>query len=148
MHAIPVCTLSISTILCEELSSYEIDPNDEIFWHVLLCWWLYFFTFHIVSRSRNTVVGILARARAGRPWNRSSIAGRCNKLLSVWNLLTGSNQPHFQWVPGSFPGVKRICREAYHSPDLVPKVKNTWSYTSTQPYVFRARTTTKYNTEL
>jgi hypothetical protein len=35
-------------------------------------------------------------------------------------------------------GVKRIGRETDHSPASSAEVKNAWSYTSTQPYVFMA----------
>jgi preprotein translocase subunit SecG len=34
---------------------------------------------------------------------------------------------------GSFPEVKRPGREADHSPHLVPRSKNEWSYTSVPP---------------
>jgi hypothetical protein len=34
---------------------------------------------------------------------------------------------------GSFPGVKWAQHEADHSPPLVPRSKNAWSYTSTPP---------------
>jgi hypothetical protein len=48
----------------------------------------------------------------------------------------GPTQP-IQWVPGALSlGVKRLDREADHSPPSSAKVKNAWSYTSTPPYVF------------
>jgi hypothetical protein len=34
---------------------------------------------------------------------------------------------------GSFPGVKRLVREADHSPQSSAEVKNAWSYTFTPP---------------
>jgi hypothetical protein len=46
-----------------------------------------------------------------------------------------STQPPIQW---DFPGVKQPGREADHSPPSSVEVKNIWSYTSTQPYVFMA----------
>jgi hypothetical protein len=46
----------------------------------------------------------------------------------------GPTQPPIQWVPGALSlGVKRPGREADHSPHLVPRSKNMWSYTSTPP---------------
>jgi hypothetical protein len=33
-------------------------------------------------------------------------------------------------------GVKRLGREANHTPPSSAEVKNAWSYTSTPPYVF------------
>jgi hypothetical protein len=38
----------------------------------------------------------------------------------------------------SFPGVKRLVREADHSPPSSAEIKNEWSYTSTPQYVFMA----------
>jgi hypothetical protein len=37
---------------------------------------------------------------------------------------------------GAFHGVKRLVREADHSPPSSAEVKNAWSYTSTPQYVF------------
>jgi hypothetical protein len=41
---------------------------------------------------------------------------------------------------GSFPGVNRPGREAYHSPPSNVVVKNSWSYTSIPQYVFTRET--------
>jgi hypothetical protein len=50
-----------------------------------------------------------------------------------------STQPPIQWVPGALStGVKRSGREADHSPPTSAEVKNTWIYTFTLLYVFRA----------
>jgi hypothetical protein len=48
------------------------------------------------------------------------------------------NFRYFSLLPGSFPGVKRPGREAGHSPHLVPRSKNEWSYTSIPQYAFLA----------
>jgi hypothetical protein len=49
----------------------------------------------------------------------------------------GSTQPPIQWVPGFLSlGVKRLGREADHSPPSSAEVKNAWSYNSTPQYVF------------
>jgi hypothetical protein len=46
----------------------------------------------------------------------------------------GPTQPPIQWVPGAPSlGVKRLWREADHSPPSSAEVKNSWSYTSTPP---------------
>jgi hypothetical protein len=43
-------------------------------------------------------------------------------------------QPPIQWVPGSLSlRVKRPKRKADHSPNLMPSLKNEWSYTFTPP---------------
>jgi hypothetical protein len=39
---------------------------------------------------------------------------------------------------GSFPGVKRLGREADHSPPSSVAVKNAWIYASTPQYAFMA----------
>jgi hypothetical protein len=48
-------------------------------------------------------------------------------------------QPPIQWVSGALSlGIKRPGREPDHSPHLVPRSKNEWSYTSTPQYAFMA----------
>jgi hypothetical protein len=47
-----------------------------------------------------------------------------------------SIQPPTQWVLGAPPGVKWPGREFDHSPPTSAKVKKTWIYTSTPPYIF------------
>jgi hypothetical protein len=44
--------------------------------------------------------------------------GRAKNFLfsTSSRLALGPTQPYFQWVPGTFPGVKRPRREAHHSP--------------------------------
>jgi hypothetical protein len=57
----------------------------------------------------------------------------------------GTTQPPIQWVPGALsPGVKRPAAEADHSPQTSAKVKKTWIYTSTPPYVFIAQCLVKH----
>jgi len=48
----------------------------------------------------------------------------------------------------SFPAVKRPGREADHSPQLVPRSKYEWSYTSTPQYVFMAWCSAKVRGQL
>jgi hypothetical protein len=63
-------------------------------------------------------------------------AGAGNFSLGTTESRTalGPTQPPIQWVPGALSlGVKRPGREADHSPHLVPRLKNEWSYTSTPP---------------
>jgi hypothetical protein len=51
----------------------------------------------------------------------------------------GPTQPPIQWVPEALSlGVKRLGREADHSPPSSAEVKNAWNYTSTPQYVFMA----------
>jgi hypothetical protein len=46
-------------------------------------------------------------------------------------------RPNIQWIGGDFSlGVKRPGLEADRSPSANVKVKKTWDYISTPPYVF------------
>jgi hypothetical protein len=46
----------------------------------------------------------------------------------------GPTQPPIQWIPGILSlGIKQSGREADHSPPSSAKIKNVWSYTSTNP---------------
>jgi len=52
-----------------------------------------------------------------------------------------------QWVPECLlKGIKRPKREANQSPSSSAEIRNTWSYTSTPPYVFMARCLVKDRT--
>jgi hypothetical protein len=69
---------------------------------------------------------------AGWPRGWSSISGRVKNFLF-------STQPPIQWVPRTFfLGVKRLGREADHSPPASAEVKKMWIYTSTPPHAFMA----------
>jgi hypothetical protein len=51
----------------------------------------------------------------------------------------GPTQPPTQWVQGAVSlGVKRLEREADHSPPSNAEVKNEWSYTSTLRHAYMA----------
>jgi hypothetical protein len=82
--------------------------------------------------------------RAGRPGFDSR---QCMIFLFsiAYRPTLGPTQPPIQWVPGALSaGVKRPGREAYHSPLSSAEAKNTWSNTSTPPYVFMAQGLIKY----
>jgi len=52
----------------------------------------------------------------------------------VSRTVLGSIQPPFQGVTGAVSlGVRRLGREADHSPPSSSEVKNAWSYTYTPP---------------
>jgi hypothetical protein len=52
----------------------------------------------------------------------------------VSRTALGPTQPPIQWVPEALSlGVKRLGREADHSPPSSAEVKNEWMYTSTPP---------------
>jgi hypothetical protein len=75
--------------------------------------------------------------RAGRPRGRSSSPGRFKNFLFSTSSRSalGPTQPPIQWVPRAlFPGIKRLGREADHSPPASAEVKKMWIYTSTPPY--------------
>jgi hypothetical protein len=53
--------------------------------------------------------------------------------------VLGFAQPPIQWVLGvPSTGVKRLGREADHSPPTSAEVKKMWIYTFTPPYDFMA----------
>jgi hypothetical protein len=60
-------------------------------------------------------------------------------FTTVSRTALGATQPPIQWVPRALSlGVKRLGREADHSPPSSAEVKNEWSYTSTPRYIFMA----------
>jgi len=53
-------------------------------------------------------------------------------VTAFTDWLWGPTKPPIKWVPGTLtPGVKRVERQADHSPPSNAKVKNKLSYTST-----------------
>jgi hypothetical protein len=66
-------------------------------------------------------------------------------FITVSRTALGPTQPPIQWIPAALSlGVKRPRHEADYSPPSSAEVKNTWSYTSTPPYVFMAWCLVKY----
>jgi len=51
-------------------------------------------------------------------------------------------------IGGSFPGSKAAGRKADHTPPSSAEVEITWSYTSTQPYVFMAWALVRHNGDM
>jgi hypothetical protein len=78
--------------------------------------------------------------RAGRPGFDSWLAMMGIFLFSTASRpALGVTQPPIEWIPGILPpAVKRPGLEADNSPPSSVEIKNTWSYTSTPPYVFMA----------
>jgi hypothetical protein len=77
--------------------------------------------------------------RGGRPRNRNSSPGRGKNFhFSMTSRpVLGPTQSSIHWLLGILsPGVKRLGREADHSPSASANVKKTWIYTSTAPYTF------------
>jgi hypothetical protein len=67
-----------------------------------------------------------------------SIPGRGNDRIFLFATASrpalGPTQPPIQWLPGALSlGIKRLGREAAHSPPSTAEVMNAWSYTSTLP---------------
>jgi hypothetical protein len=55
-------------------------------------------------------------------------------LTTASRMSLGPSQPPIQGVPQALSlGVKQPGREANHSPHLMPRSKNEWSYTFTHP---------------
>ena len=58
----------------------------------------------------------MTRLRAGQPRTRVSIPSKGDSLIQASRPDLGSTQPSAEWVPGSFPGVKRelLCLYALY----------------------------------
>jgi hypothetical protein len=70
---------------------------------------------------------------------QSSSPGRVKNFLFFVSsrLALGPTQPPLQWVPRTLsPGVRRLGREADHSPSTNAEVKKICIYTSTPPCAF------------
>jgi hypothetical protein len=83
--------------------------------------------------------------RLATGWKTGKLRGRCSSPGRVKNFFfstssrptLGLTQPPIQWVPGALsPGIKRLGREADHSPPISAEVKKTWLYTAISPHVF------------
>jgi hypothetical protein len=91
------------------------------------------------ARSRGSSVGIATTLRAGRSGFDSRQRLWIFLFASVSRPALGPTQPPIQWVPGPLSlGAKWPGCEADDSPPSSADVRNTWSYTSTPQYVFRA----------
>jgi hypothetical protein len=73
--------------------------------------------------------------------DQGSFPGRARIFLFRHRVQPGSGAHPASYpaaTEGSFPGVKRLGREANHSPPSSTEIKNAWSYTSIPLYVFMA----------
>jgi hypothetical protein len=80
--------------------------------------------------------------RAGRLRGRSSSPGRVKKFFFSTSprLTLRPTQSPIKWVLEVLPpGVKRLVREADHSPPTGAEIKETWIYASTSPHVIMAQ---------
>ena len=82
--------------------------------------------------SRDSSVGIVTRIRDGRSGFRISAMAKDLFFSKTSRPAVGPTQPPTKWVPGIFPGVKRLGREIDITPSSA-EVKNGWSYNSTLP---------------
>jgi hypothetical protein len=78
----------------------------------------------LLFRSRNSSVGITTGYELG---GRASIPGRARNVSLLYSIQTGSKAYPASSPMGAgntFPGVKRLGREADHSPPSSSEVKN------------------------
>jgi hypothetical protein len=88
------------------------------------------------GKSRDSSVGIVLGYGLDDRGSRVRFpAGPGNfSFTTVSRTTLRPTQSRIQWVPGALSlGVKRPGCEADHSPHLVPRSKNEWSYASTLP---------------
>jgi hypothetical protein len=81
--------------------------------------------------------GIAQRYSPGRWTWQSGFESRQGMGIFLFTTVSrpalGPTQPHIQWLPGALSlGVKRLGREADHSPPSRAEVINAWRYTSTR----------------
>jgi len=77
--------------------------------------------------------------------NSTFTLGAVHLVLDLTRPALGSTHPPIQWVPGALsPGVKRLGREADHSPPSSTEIKNAWCCTSIPQYVFIAWSLVKH----
>jgi hypothetical protein len=91
----------------------------------------------IYTKSRNSSVGIALGYGLD---DRGSRVRFPTEGVGIFLFTTasrtalGPTQPPIQWVRGAHSlGVKRLRRDAYHSPPSSTEAKNAWSYASTPP---------------
>jgi hypothetical protein len=99
------------------------------------------YTYNTIRYLLYVYVLAVSTATGWTPKGQSSNLGRGKIfLLSTSSRpVLGLTQPPIQWVSGTLsPGVKRLGREADHSPPTSTEVKNKCIYTPTPPYVFMA----------
>jgi hypothetical protein len=93
-----------------------------------------------VKVSRGSAVGIATGYELDLPRGQNSSPGRVKNFhfyISSRPSL-GSTQSPIYWVTGTPPGKKRQEREVNNWAPSSTKVKKTWVYRSTLPYVFKA----------
>jgi hypothetical protein len=78
------------------------------------------------SGSRDSLVGIVTRLRAGRSGARIPEGERGVLFSKTPRPALGPTQPPVQRVPSFFPEIKRPEREVIHSPRFSVEVKNEW----------------------
>jgi hypothetical protein len=93
---------------------------------------LHFFKMQFNSCRRDISVGIATGLRAEPPRNQGKIPGRDKRILSSPSSsrpALGPRKPPIHQVAGAvFLGIKRLVREADHSPPSSAEVKNGGTY--------------------
>lgn len=85
-------------------------------------------------RCRDSVVGILARLRTGRPTVRTWAW-----IRTTWPSLQPA-QPPMQWAPWLFPGGKSVGMRSWPHQHLVQRLRINWAVLLLPLYAFKART--------
>jgi hypothetical protein len=87
----------------------------------------------LVRGARGSSVSTVVRLLDAQP---ALVPSRGRFFCFSSSSALGPTQPPIQWVPGALsPDVKRLEREADHSPSSGAEVKNAWSYTSTPHFM-------------
>jgi hypothetical protein len=96
------------------------------------------FCVHLLHKSRDTSVGIVATLQARWRGNGSSILDMGLRPLSSHSFQIGSRSHPTSYPMGAGVSFPRDKAELDRSPPTSAEVKNAWSYTSTPPLVFKA----------
>jgi hypothetical protein len=143
------------TLCC---NAYSTDVhNTAMFWH-LTTWpfikfyfsYIYIYIYiYIYRKSRDSSVDIALDYGPDDRGSRVRFPARAGNFSLHHRVQNGSGAHPASYpmgIRGSFPAGKAAGAWSWHSPHLVPRSKNEWSYTSTPQYAFLAWCSVKKST--